>query len=150
LVKEGVKRQAKTFINKRIKIDIGEGNLSVLTDRKWLMFIIDQILSNSLKYTGEGGKISIVYEEDVKEKRLVIEDNGIGIPPEDLDRVFEKGFTGNTGRQHYKSTGMGLYLAKKLCRKLGHDISIESEYGRYTRVVLHFPKHNNYLNVTKM
>lgn len=148
--REAIKRQAKTFINKKIKVEIEEGEVIVLTDKKWLGFIIDQILSNSLKYTPEGGKIKFSFYQDNKEKRLIIEDNGIGIKPEDIGRVFNKSFTGYTGRQYQKSTGMGLYLAKKLSRKLGHDITLESSYGEYTRAVIHFPKLTDYFSVTKM
>lgn len=150
VVKEVVKANAKTFISKRIKISIDDINLTVLSDKKWMLFIINQILSNSLKYTGNDGTIHISCQEDEKEKRLIIEDNGIGIRPEDVNRVFEKGFTGYTGRQHSKSTGIGLYLSKRLARKLGHDITLESGEGKYTRVVIYFPKLVNYLNVTKM
>ncbi|MCY6371107.1 sensor histidine kinase [Clostridium ganghwense] len=149
VVKEIVKKHAKTFINKKIRIEIEDSNLNVSTDKKWLTFIINQILSNSLKYTSECGRIKICFEKDEKEKKLIIEDNGIGIKSEDIRRVFDKGFTGHTGRQDYKSTGMGLYLAKKLARKLGHDITINSVYGEYTKVTIHFPKLIDYFNVTK-
>lgn len=148
--KEAIKRHAKTFINKKIKVEVEERELIVLTDKKWLGFIIDQVLSNSLKYTTEGGTIKFSLYQDSIEKRLIIEDTGIGIKPEDICRVFNKGFTGSTGRQYQKSTGMGLYLAKKLSRKLGHDITIESSYGEYTRVTIHFPKLTDYFSVTKM
>jgi len=149
VIKGAVKKQAKTFINKRIRIEMEETDLSVTTDKKWLCFIIDQILANSLKYTNEGGKIKIISEKDEKEKRLIIEDSGIGIKTEDIGRVFEKGFTGCNGRDGYKSTGMGLYLAKSLAIKLGHDISIESVHGEFTRVIIHFPKLTDYFKVAK-
>lgn len=103
--------------------------------------------SNSLKYTGEGGEISVQFEEDRKEKRLQIQDTGIGIKPEDISRVFEKGFTGFIGRSHAKSTGLGLYLAKEMALKLGHDLSIHSEDGKYTKVIIHFPKIRNYYHL---
>lgn len=148
--REAVKRNAKAFINKKIRVEIEDKEAAVLTDKKWLGFIIDQILSNSLKYTPAEGMIKFSIYEDSKEKRLIIEDNGIGIKPEDIKRVFNKGFTGSTGRQHQNSTGMGLYLAKRLSRKLGHDITLESIYGEYTRVTIHFPKLTDYFNVTKM
>jgi signal transduction histidine kinase len=106
-----------------------------------------KIIANSLKYTDAGGKIAIHFEEDSKEKRLVIEDNGIGIKLEDVNRVFEKGFTGSIGRTHAKSTGMGLYLAKQLASKLGHNISIQSVEGKFTKVALHFPKIRNYYHL---
>lgn len=147
LMKELVKKHAKTFISKRIGIELGELDENISSDKKWLLFIIDQVMSNSLKYTKEGGKINISLEKDVKEKRLIIKDNGIGIKSEDIERVFDKGFTGFNGREYTKSTGMGLYLAKKLARKLGHDISIESVYGEYTKVTIHFPKIGTYFNL---
>ncbi|MCT4566102.1 MAG: sensor histidine kinase [Maledivibacter sp.] len=146
-LKEIIKKHAKVFINKRIKVEMENVNMDVSTDKKWLLFIMDQILTNSLKYTDSGGKIRVSTEKDNKEKRLIIEDSGIGIKPEDIGRIFEKGFTGYTGRQNYRSTGMGLYLAKRLARKLGHDISVESVYGEYTRLTIHFPKLINYYNL---
>ncbi len=150
VMKEIIKKNAKTFIGKRISLDMHDIDYSILTDKKWLLFIIDQVISNSLKYTETGGKIEISGEKDEKEKRLTIKDNGTGIKPEDINRVFNKGFTGYNGRIYNKSTGMGLYLAKKMCNKLGHDISIESEYEKYTQVTIHFPKLINYFNVTKV
>jgi len=149
IIKGAVKKQAKTFINKRIRIEMENTALSVTTDKKWLGFIVDQILANSLKYTNEGGIIKVSSEKNDKEKRLIIEDNGIGIKAEDIGRVFGKGFTGCNGRDGYKSTGMGLYLAKSLAKKLGHDISIDSVYGEFTRVTIHFPKLTDYFKVAK-
>ena len=103
----------------------------ILTDEKWLTFVIEQILSNAVKYA-RGGEISI-YTED---KTLVIADDGIGIAEEDLPRIFEKGFTGYNGRADKKSTGIGLYLCKKIMDKMGHKIWIDSEVGKGTRVYL--------------
>src|SRR5690606_15001406 len=124
IVKNSVKKYAKSFINKQIHFHMDDMEQIVHTDSKWLGFIIDQVFSNSLKYTGEGGGISVQFEADRKEKRLLIQDTGIGIKPEDISRVFEKGFTGSIGRNHAKSTGIGLYLAKQMALKLGHDLSI--------------------------
>lgn len=149
VVKDAVKKQAKTFINKKINIEIDNTDLEVITDKKWLSFILDQVLSNALKYTSSGGKIKIYGKTDDRLQRLIIEDNGIGVRPEDIERVFDKGFTGYNGRENNKSTGMGLYLSKKLARKLGHDIAIESKYGEYTKVTILFPKLLNYLQVSK-
>lgn len=149
LVKEAVKKQAKTFINKKITIEIQNTDLMVITDKKWLLFILNQVLSNSLKYTSIGGKIKIYGLIEVRVQKLVIEDNGIGIKPEDLDRVFDKGFTGYNGRENYKATGIGLYLSKKLSIKLGHDMSVESKYGEYTKVAIIFPKHLDYFEVSR-
>ncbi|WP_088186771.1 sensor histidine kinase [Desulfosporosinus sp. FKA] len=148
IVKEVVKKNAKTFINKRITIKLMNLDVSISTDKKWLMFLIDQVLANALKYTDEGGKIIVSTETNSKEDVLIIEDNGIGIKEEDMKRVFDRGFTGYNGRNEYKSTGMGLYLAKKLAAKLGHDITVESVYGKYTRVKIRFPKLMDYFNVT--
>ncbi|WP_206427321.1 sensor histidine kinase [Clostridium rectalis] len=148
-IKEIIKKHAKTFIGKKIKVEIGEINIEVLTDKKWIDYIIDQILSNALKYTNVSGSIKIYTTEDKKEKRLIILDNGNGIKKEDINRVFEKGFTGHNGRENVKSTGMGLYLSDKLAKKLGHYISIESKFYEYTKVIIHFPKLTNYYRVYK-
>jgi signal transduction histidine kinase len=149
LVKEAVKKQAKTFINKKITIEMENTDLMVTTDKKWLLFILDQVLSNSLKYTSIGGKIKIYGLIEARVQKLIIEDNGIGIKPEDLDRVFDKGFTGYNGREAYKATGIGLYLSKKLARKLDHHISVESKYGEYTKVAIIFPRPLDYFEVSR-
>ncbi|MBU5346173.1 sensor histidine kinase [Paenibacillus lautus] len=144
IIKTCAKKFAKTFINKRIRFHMEDIRQTVHTDRKWLGFILDQIVANALKYTNEGGTITFTVEEDRQEKRMHIIDSGIGIQPEDLHRVFEKGFTGSIGRSHAKSTGMGLYLANQLVHKLGHHLSIQSEAGAYTKVTIHFPKTDTY------
>lgn len=131
-VRQAVRKYAKLFIQKKISLDFKEFGCEVLTDEKWLLFVIEQILSNALKYTHEG-RISI-YMDSSNSKTLVIEDTGIGIQPEDLPRVFEKGFTGYNGRTDKKSTGIGLYLCKRILTKLSHSISIESEVGKGTLV----------------
>jgi signal transduction histidine kinase len=150
VVKAVVKKHANFFINKKISIDIQNINFEIISDRKWLFYVIDQIIVNALKYSKTEGKIIIAGIITENEKRLIIEDNGIGIRHEDISRVFERGFTGQTGRQDQKASGIGLYLARKLARKLGHDISIQSAYNEYTRVTIHFPKLMDYFNVTKM
>lgn len=144
IIKHSVKKYAKLFIAKRIHFHMKEEQQFVQSDSKWLAFILDQITANALKYVNEEGEISFCFEEDSREKRLLIQDTGIGIKQEDIHRVFERGFTGSTGRIHIRSTGMGLYLAKQMALKLGHDISIQSQKGRYTRVTIHFPKIRNY------
>lgn len=144
IIKNSIKKYAKLFINKQISLQIEDAPLFIHSDAKWLSFILDQLIANALKYTPEHGAISFHFEEDAKEKRLIIKDTGIGIPPEDIHRVFEKGFTGNTGRGHAKSTGMGLYLSKQLAIQLDNNLSIQSEEGRYTEVTIHFPKFSNY------
>jgi signal transduction histidine kinase len=129
IIRQAVRKYAKLFIIKKIVLDYEESGMIVLTDDKWLCFVIEQLLSNSLKYTREG-RISIYAEGTA----LVIADTGIGIAAEDLPRVFEKGYTGYNGRGDKKSTGIGLYLCKRILEKLGHTISIDSEVGKGTKV----------------
>ena len=136
IVKQAVRKYAKIFVYKKINLDFAELNSMVLTDEKWIVFVIEQILSNALKYTNMG-KISI-HMENNKSKVLVIEDTGIGIKAEDLPRVFENGFTGYNGRADKKSTGIGLYLCKKILTRLSHTIIIESETGKGTNVKINF------------
>jgi signal transduction histidine kinase len=149
LVKEAVKKQAKTFIHKKIMIEMENIDFTVTTDKKWLSFILDQVLSNALKYTDTSGKIKFFGIIEDKIQKLIIEDNGVGIKPEDLERVFDRGFTGYNGRGNNKSTGFGLYLSKRLARKLGHDITIESKYGENTKVIIIFPKLLEYFHVSE-
>ena len=134
IVRQAVKYFARTFISKKISLRMEEADVLVATDEKWLLFVIKQILSNALKYTQEGA-ISI-FMHPGKEKALVIEDTGIGIAAEDLPRIFERGFTGENGREQKKSTGIGLYLSKMILGRLGHGIVISSEEGNGTRVEL--------------
>lgn len=134
IVKQAVRKYAKLFILKKISLHFSELGCTVLTDEKWLCFVMEQLLSNALKYTYEGS-ISI-YMDPHAAKTLVIEDTGIGIQPEDLPRVFEKGFTGYNGRTDKKSTGIGLYLCKQITSRLSHQLTIQSEVGKGTRVLL--------------
>lgn len=139
IVKQGIKYYSKIFISKRISLKLDEFDTTVVTDEKWLLFVIKQILSNALKYTDEGS-ISIYV---VPEKTLVIEDTGIGISEEDIHRIFERGFTGYNGRLDKKATGIGLYLSKQILDKLNHDIKIYSQPKIGTRVEI------NISNLTK-
>lgn len=134
MVRQAVKKYAAVFIHKKLAIRLEPLNQTVVTDEKWLVFVIEQLLSNALKYTREG-TISI-YMDPHEEKTLVIEDTGIGIQPEDLPRLFEKGFTGYNGRMDKKSTGLGLYLCRGILKKLRHGISIRSTLGQGTQVRL--------------
>lgn len=137
--KEIVKSHSKTFFSKKIRINIQSDTLEVQSDPKWLQFIVNQIVTNSLKYTEAGGEITITTKESPQEKQLIIRDNGIGISQKDLPRIYNRGFTGETGRTHSKSTGMGLYLAQQLSNKLGHYISCISTAGEFTQFIIHFP-----------
>ena len=132
LLRQSVRKYARLFILKKISLDFQETGRTVLTDEKWLAFVVEQLLSNALKYTPEGGRIRIYGDGDT----LVIADSGIGIRPEDLPRVFEKGFTGFNGREDKKSTGIGLYLCSQVLERLNHGISISSRPGRGTLVRL--------------
>ena len=121
------------FILNKISLQYEPVNCTVITDEKWLVFALEQILSNALKYTRPGGTVSI-YMEEGKEKTLVIADTGIGIAPEDLPRVWEKGFTGRNGRLDKRATGIGLYSVKRVMDRLGHEIYLTSRVGKGTQV----------------
>lgn len=135
MIRQAVKKYSQMFISKKIKLCYEPVNRTVLTDEKWLVFVIEQLLSNALKYTKEGS-ISIYMEGE----RLVIRDTGIGISKEDLPRIFEKGFTGYNGRRDKKSTGIGLYLCKTIMDKLGHGLVLESAEGEGTKALLYLEK----------
>ena len=128
IIRDSVRKYAPQFIRKKIGLNYGGTDVKVLTDEKWLRFVIEQVLSNSIKYTREGSVTITVTPEKV----LKIADTGIGIAPEDVPRIFEKGFTGYNGRSDKKSTGLGLYLCKTACSRLSHKISAESEPGKGT------------------
>lgn len=140
VVRNVVKRNYRDFIHKKIKLDIKDIDEIVYSDGKWTEFIINQIIGNSIKYLSD--KEPIIEISSVKKANsvmLIIEDNGVGIIDKDINRVFEKGFTGENGRKFSKSTGMGLYLCEKLCSKLGLKVSIDSEVNKGTKVTLIFP-----------
>lgn len=131
VIRQVVRKYAKLFILKKIRLDFRETGLTVLSDEKWLAFLLEQLLSNALKYTPEGGQVAIFGELG---EILVIADTGIGIAPEDLPRVFERGFTGQNGRLDKKATGIGLYLCRRVTELLGHTLSITSAPGKGTQV----------------
>lgn len=168
IVRQAIKKYSQMFILQKIQLHYQPLEEMVLTDEKWLLLVLEQVLSNALKYTqrtsrmessrngsaeagrsmfgstepSETGEVPMgtgsiaIYMDEKEPKTLVVEDTGIGIYAEDLPRVFEKGFTGYNGRQDKKSTGIGLYLCKEICRKLGHSIRITSEVGVGTKVFL--------------
>lgn len=133
IAKKAIRKYSSLFILKKIELEFRPSKAEVLTDERWAVFVVEQILSNALKYT-KAGKISVLVKGD----SIIVRDTGIGISREDLPRVMEKGFTGYNGRQDRKSTGIGLYLCKKIMKKLGHLIEIESEAGSGTTVILDF------------
>lgn len=136
VVRENIKKYVTLFINKKIKLNYVSHETYVISDKKWLGFAFEQLLSNAIKYTKSGGEISI----NISESKLIIEDNGIGIYEEDLPRIFEQSFTGLNGRYEKKSSGLGLYLCKKTLDKLQHKIEITSEVNKGTKVIVSFPK----------
>jgi signal transduction histidine kinase len=142
-----LKKNAKLFIAKKIRVVRRDLQIQVLTDKKWLQFIIDQIMSNALKYMDVHGTLLIAGERLERSSRLRIKDNGCGIAPQDLRRVFEKGFTGSLGRETKHATGIGLYLVQTLAKKLGHHVSITSAQGEGTEVILEFPDHVDYTEI---
>lgn len=131
IIRETIRQFSTIFIAKKIKLNFQETNKEVLTDNKWLGFVLEQLLSNAVKYTNQG-EIRIYYQDD----KLIIEDQGTGIAPEDLYRIFEKGYTGYNGHNSNQASGLGLYLVKKTLDKLGHKIKIESVVGTGTKVIL--------------
>ncbi|GFI69360.1 sensor histidine kinase GraS [Lachnospiraceae bacterium] len=149
ILKQAVKKYAVLFIGSGLSFSMEEFAVQAVTDEKWLAFVLEQILSNAIKYTKKGG-ISI-YGADCAGDRLegevsylVIEDSGIGIRKEDLPRIFERGFTGCNGRLEKRSTGIGLYLSRQILDRLSHTIRVESEVGKGTKVILGFvqPKYD--------
>lgn len=153
IVRKAVKKYALFFIHNSLSMNMGDIEATVITDEKWLGFVLEQLLSNAVKYTKCGG-ISIYMDNSCKEYQgqeitscLVIADSGIGIREEDLPRIFEKGFTGFNGRMDRKSTGIGLYLCREILNKLAVPVCVTSETGEGTKVYLYFPKQSN---LTKM
>ncbi|EJE7235962.1 sensor histidine kinase [Clostridium botulinum] len=140
VVRNVIKRNYRDFIHKKIKLDIKDIDEIVHSDGKWVEFIINQIIVNSIKYSNSKEPMISIYSiKKANSVMLTIEDNGAGIIDKDINRVFEKGFTGENGRKFSKSTGMGLYLCEKLCSKLGLKIIIVSEVNKGTKVTLIFP-----------
>ena len=148
---KGVALKNKDYLlENKINFIVENVDFNVLTDSKWLTFILDQIIGNSIKYSKRKPDSYIkIYGCDNKDKsELTIEDNGIGIPETDIKNVFDKSFTGYNGRKQKNATGMGLFIAKSLCTKLGHKIRIESTQNEYTKVRITFIK-NKYYDVVK-
>lgn len=156
IIRDQIHKYAGIFVSKKLTLTYESISQDVLTDEKWLGFVIGQILSNALKYTRTGGiriylekklsldtdDVSISIRNDdcnkVENLTLVIEDTGIGIRAEDIPRIFEKGYTGVNGRDDNRATGIGLYLSNKIMRKLGHRLYITSTEGKGTKVFLEF------------
>lgn len=138
LVRQAVKKFSVLFINKDLKLELGELDFGIVTDEKWFVFCLEQLLSNSIKYTPKGG-IRIWADREGEKVTLFLEDTGIGIRREDLPRIFERGFTGYNGRLDKRSTGIGLYLCRRIYTQLGILVQLESEERKGTRVLLGIP-----------
>lgn len=132
IIRPAIRKFKSDFIQKKLSMDFKPTEAQILTDEKWLAFVIEQLISNAVKYTGSGGIKIYMNEPGI----LCIEDTGIGIRPEDLPRVFENGYTGFNGREDKSASGIGLYLCRRICENLGHKISAESEPGVGTKMVL--------------
>ncbi len=137
IVRPAVRRFAGEFIQRKIQLNYQMLNYTVITDEKWLGFVVEQVLSNALKYTPQGS-VSIYMEP---EGVLCIRDTGIGIAPDDLPRVFEKGYTGYNGRSHRKASGLGLYLCREILTRLGHSVSAESQVDHGTTIRIDLRQH---------
>lgn len=134
VVRQAIRKYKRVFIMKKLRLDFQPTGATVLSDEKWLCFVVEQLLSNAVKYTPEGS-VTIRWAE---ERTLMIEDTGIGIRAEDLPRIGEKGFTGFNGHADKRSTGLGLYLCRTALRRMGHSLRIQSEEGHGTRVMIDF------------
>ena len=140
VVLTAIQRIRPYLIKNNVQIDLHGCTESVYCDDKWLEFILNQIFLNAVKYKKEDVcRISIDTSRENNCTALTVEDNGIGILDSEIGRIFDKGFTGTNGRHNRQSTGIGLYLCRKLCRKLGISIEARSKEGEYTKILLHFP-----------
>lgn len=127
------------LIRKHIRLEIQAGDVVVHTDKSWLVYVLDQLIDNAVKYCREDPVIKIWNRQTEAQVMLYVEDNGEGIADQDIRRIFEKGYTGNNYHNgRYKSTGMGLYMVSVILEKLGHEIQVESTYGHYTRFTVIF------------
>lgn len=150
LCSELLKKHARTLIGKRLRVSLNLAERTVLSDKKWLAYILEQALVNAIKYTPEGGSLALSLEENAGSATLTLTDSGIGIAAEDLPRVFDRGFTGQTGRQFGQSTGMGLYLASTLAKRLGHSLRLTSQAGQGTTFAIEFHKFSDHRQLTEL
>lgn len=154
ICKQAIKKYTPLFIHSKLSLKLDSLEYKVLTDEKWILFVVEQILSNALKYTRKGGiniYAEVIEEKGIKITRLIVEDTGIGISEEDLPRIYDRAFTGYNGRNDKKASGLGLYLSKSILEKLGHEISIQSQPGLGTKVIITFYEDTSLgENLTKM
>lgn len=131
ILRQAARKYAPLFIRGKVSLDLRETKWKVLSDEKWLQLVVEQVISNAVKYA-PGGHVTVRKEGE----NLLIQDDGAGIAPEDLPRIFERGFTGCNGRMDKRATGIGLYLSREICKKLGHTITVSSELGKGTCVII--------------
>lgn len=148
VIKDVIKKNKYQFIYNKLDLQVDDINKTVLTDKKWITHIIELVVDNAIKYSQIGGRIEVYIKENKKGYELHIKDHGMGIVPQDIERVFDKGFTGQNGRKRTKSTGMGLYISKKILNKLSHDINIISTPNEFCDVYITFYNLSDYFNVT--
>lgn len=146
IINEVLLKNKDSILENHIDVTVDVKNVKVLTDSKWLVFILNQIINNSIKYSdnSRNSYIKFYIEDNEKEMTLHIKDNGIGVNASDLKHVFDKSFTGENGRKMRNSTGFGLYISKKLIEKLGHKISATSEENKYFEIAITFGKNDLY------
>lgn len=135
VLRQAVRKYAPLFIRGKVSLELRETGLKVLSDEKWLQLVIEQVLSNAVKYA-PGGHVTVWSEGE----KLLIQDDGVGIAPEDLPRIFDRGFTGCNGRIDKRATGIGLYLCREICGRLGHTINAASELGKGTCITIGLAK----------
>lgn len=140
MIHAAVAENKQLLLQNHISVEVNNCDNTVYTDEKWIGFILNQIIANAVKYSGKEPKIGFEVNSKQGQVVLIIYDNGVGISEPDLPRIFEKGFTGQNGRTGKSSTGIGLFLCKRLCEKLGIGIAVKSESGQGTQVELFFPK----------
>ena len=129
------------MIQNNMKVELKDVNIKCYTDEKWLEFILNQIITNSIKYRNDNNAVVKITGIQNKENIILkIKDNGIGIKKSEIDRIFDKGFTGTNGRNQTKSTGIGLYLCKRLCEGIGMEIDANSKENEYTEIVIIIPR----------
>ncbi len=150
MVSDALKDYSSFFSYKKINISIEGKDYNVLTDEKWSGYIISQIISNAVKYTPVNGNISIRTSRINNKTVISVKNSGKGIHPKDAGQIFNKGYTSSTERSGMNATGYGMYLSKKLCEMLGHELAVKTEYGKYARFDLTFIENKSIHNVTKM
>lgn len=146
VVKNSIKRNSSLLISKNIEISVSNLDFTILSDEKWISYIMDQLLHNAYKYLNPNGIIKIAAAfDDNNNVRLTVRDNGVGILPKDIPRIFDKSFTGNNKSNLSKSTGMGLYITKKMLDRLGHKIEVKSEPNIFTEFIITFYRISDYM-----